>query len=179
MSLDRAYNQGQEYPEAQMAGRCTVTGGVWRGILDGGANDRTRSTESTYDPDSAAPDFSSKSPQSAPPSSDPDDGQPKASDIQNAPRRLPRGAADAGRQPDQARRWQTDVDAVGNRNVGCGRGVGNWYSVEKQVAMGRSSPKQVESQVKLVNDPVVTNTSTASGRIWCVTPTRRFRSPSR
>jgi predicted Zn-dependent protease len=51
---------------------------------------------------------------------------------------------------------KTDVDAVGNRNVGCGRGVGNWYSVEKQVAMGRQFAQQVESQVKMVNDPVVT-----------------------
>ena len=31
---------------------------------------------------------------------------------------------------------KTDVDAVGNRNVGCGRGVGNWYTVERQVAAG-------------------------------------------
>jgi beta-barrel assembly-enhancing protease len=51
---------------------------------------------------------------------------------------------------------KTDVDAVGNRNVGCGRGVGNWYSVERQVAMGRSYAQQIESQIKLVNDPVVT-----------------------
>jgi predicted Zn-dependent protease len=49
-----------------------------------------------------------------------------------------------------------DVDAVGNRNVGCGRGIGNWYSVEKQVAMGRSYAQQVESQSKMVSDPVVT-----------------------
>lgn len=49
-----------------------------------------------------------------------------------------------------------DVDAVGNRNVGCGRGFGNWYSVEKQVAMGRGYAQQVESQAKMINDPVVT-----------------------
>jgi len=49
-----------------------------------------------------------------------------------------------------------DVDAVGNRNVGCGRGLGNWYSVEKQVAMGRQYAQQVESQSKMVTDPVVT-----------------------
>ncbi len=48
------------------------------------------------------------------------------------------------------------MDAVGNRNVGCGRGVGNWYSIERQVAMGRSYAQQIESQIKLVNDPVVT-----------------------
>jgi beta-barrel assembly-enhancing protease len=49
-----------------------------------------------------------------------------------------------------------DVDAVGNRNVGCGRGLGNWYSVEKQVAMGRGYAQQVEQQAKMVTDPVVT-----------------------
>jgi predicted Zn-dependent protease len=49
-----------------------------------------------------------------------------------------------------------DVDAVGNRNVGCNRGFGNWYSVEKQIAMGKAYSQQVESSVKLVQDPVVT-----------------------
>jgi predicted Zn-dependent protease len=48
-----------------------------------------------------------------------------------------------------------DVDAVGNRNVGCGRGVGNWYSVEKQVAMGKQYAMQVEAQSKIINDPVI------------------------
>ena len=51
---------------------------------------------------------------------------------------------------------KTDVDAVGNRNVGCGRGVGNWYSVETQVSMGRRFSQEIESQVKLINDPVIT-----------------------
>ncbi|MGC1431166.1 MAG: M48 family metallopeptidase, partial [Candidatus Sulfotelmatobacter sp.] len=51
---------------------------------------------------------------------------------------------------------EADVDAVGNRNVGCGRGVGNWYSIERQVADGRRYSQMIESQVKLVNDPVIT-----------------------
>jgi predicted Zn-dependent protease len=98
----------------------------------------------------------SQSPQKAPPTTDPDDGQPKASDIQNAPKKGP--AALPVHEDSQIKHdgGKTDVDAVGNRNVGCGRGVGNWYSVEKQVAMGRSFAQQVESQVKMVNDPVVT-----------------------
>ena len=49
-----------------------------------------------------------------------------------------------------------DVDAIGNRNVGCKQGLGNWYSVEKQVQMGRGYAQQVESQSKMINDPVVT-----------------------
>ena len=98
----------------------------------------------------------SQSPQQAPPTTDPDDGQPKASDIQNAPKKAP--AALPVQDDSQIKHdgGKTDVDAVGNRNVGCGRGVGNWYSVEKQVAMGRQFAQQVESQVKMVNDPVVT-----------------------
>jgi beta-barrel assembly-enhancing protease len=49
-----------------------------------------------------------------------------------------------------------DIAAIGNRNVGCGEGVGNWYSIEKQVQMGKQFAAQVESSVKLINDPTVT-----------------------
>jgi predicted Zn-dependent protease len=49
-----------------------------------------------------------------------------------------------------------DMDAVGNRNVGCGRGIGNWYSLEKQIEMGRSYAQQVESSSKMITDPVIT-----------------------
>jgi predicted Zn-dependent protease len=98
----------------------------------------------------------SQSPQKAPPTTDPDDGQPKASDIQNAPKRAPAALPTQDDSQIKHDGGKTDIDAVGNRNVGCGRGVGNWYSVEKQVAMGRSFAQQIEAQVKLVNDPVVT-----------------------
>jgi predicted Zn-dependent protease len=50
---------------------------------------------------------------------------------------------------------RSDVDAIGNRHVGCDRGMGNWYSLEKQIAMGKAFAQQVESQSKLVNDPVI------------------------
>ena len=49
-----------------------------------------------------------------------------------------------------------DIDAVGNRKVGCERGIANWYSLEKQIAMGRSYAHQVETSSKLINDPVIT-----------------------
>jgi predicted Zn-dependent protease len=51
---------------------------------------------------------------------------------------------------------RSDVDAIGNRHVGCDKGLGNWYSLEKQIAMGKAFSQQVESQSKLVNDPVIT-----------------------
>ena len=49
-----------------------------------------------------------------------------------------------------------DVNAIGNRNVGCGTGVGNWYSLEKQIQMGKSYAQQVESTSKMVTDAAVT-----------------------
>src|SRR4051812_14452485 len=49
---------------------------------------------------------------------------------------------------------KNDVDAIGNRSVGK-RGLGNWYSLEKEMAMGKQYAQQVESTVKLVQDPVV------------------------
>jgi beta-barrel assembly-enhancing protease len=51
---------------------------------------------------------------------------------------------------------EKDLNAIGNRNVGCGRGVGNWYSLDKQVQMGKQYSQQIESTVKLINDPVIT-----------------------
>lgn len=48
-----------------------------------------------------------------------------------------------------------DIDAIGNRNVGCNKGFGNWYSLEKQIAMGKSFAQQVEQTSKLIQDPVV------------------------
>jgi len=49
-----------------------------------------------------------------------------------------------------------DLDAIGNRKVGCDRGLGNWYSLEKQMEMGRQYAQQVESATKLVTDPAIT-----------------------
>jgi predicted Zn-dependent protease len=49
-----------------------------------------------------------------------------------------------------------DIDAIGNRKVGCDRGLGNWYSLEKQIEMGRQYAQQVESSTKLITDPTIT-----------------------
>jgi predicted Zn-dependent protease len=90
------------------------------------------------------------------PAPDQDKGQPKAADVQNAPKPAPATLPTQDDSQIKHEGGKTDVDAVGNRNVGCGRGVGNWYSVESQVAQGRRYAQEIESQVKLVNDPVVT-----------------------
>jgi predicted Zn-dependent protease len=49
-----------------------------------------------------------------------------------------------------------DIEAIGTRKIGCGRGLGNWYSLERQIAMGKDYSHQVESTSRLINDPLVT-----------------------
>lgn len=48
-----------------------------------------------------------------------------------------------------------DLNAIGSRNVGCNRGLGNWYTLESQVRMGREFARQVEQTSHLITDPVV------------------------
>ena len=45
-----------------------------------------------------------------------------------------------------------DVEAIGNRDVGKGT---NFYSIEKEIALGRQLAQEVERQAKIVDDPVI------------------------
>ena len=49
---------------------------------------------------------------------------------------------------------KSDVDAIGNRNVG-GRGLGDWYSTETEIKMGKQYAMMVEQTARLVQDPVI------------------------
>ncbi len=48
-----------------------------------------------------------------------------------------------------------DVDAIGNRKIGQ-RGLGNWYSIESDIKMGKQYSMMVDSSSKMVTDPVIT-----------------------
>ena len=48
-----------------------------------------------------------------------------------------------------------DLNAIGDRNVGCNRGLGNWYTLDSQVRMGQEFAQQVEQTQHLITDPVV------------------------
>jgi len=98
----------------------------------------------------------SQNPQTQTPTNDPDQQHPKAGDVENAPKQPPAALPTQDDSQIKHDGGKKDVDAVGSRNVGCGRGVGNWYSVEKQVDSGRQYAQQIESQIKLINDPVIT-----------------------
>jgi beta-barrel assembly-enhancing protease len=58
-------------------------------------------------------------------------------------------------QPDKAdvkAGSKADVDAIGNRNVGNGI---NFYSLEREMALGKSLAQEVERSAKLIDDPVI------------------------
>ena len=47
-----------------------------------------------------------------------------------------------------------DVSAVGNRDIGA-RGVGNWYSTDSEIKMGKMYATEIEKSTKFITDPVV------------------------
>src|SRR5215471_22256 len=47
-----------------------------------------------------------------------------------------------------------DVDAIGNRNVGK-RGLGDWYSTDTEIKMGKQYAMMVEQTARMVQDPVI------------------------
>jgi len=48
-----------------------------------------------------------------------------------------------------------DVSAVGNRDIG-GRGMGNWYSTDTEIKMGKMYATEIEKSTRFITDPVIT-----------------------
>jgi len=48
-----------------------------------------------------------------------------------------------------------DVSAVGERCIGC-RGMGNWYSTDSEIRMGKQYADEIEKSTRFITDPVVT-----------------------
>ncbi len=47
---------------------------------------------------------------------------------------------------------KNDVDAIGDRNVGSGV---NFYSLEKEIALGKQLAQEIERQAKIIDDPII------------------------
>jgi predicted Zn-dependent protease len=78
--------------------------------------------------------------------------QPPDSDAQKGPDYVPQSQTPDKETHDGGK---NDIDAIGNRKVGGGKSLGNWYSLESEIRMGKSFAQQIEASVKLVQDPVV------------------------
>ena len=49
-----------------------------------------------------------------------------------------------------------DIDDIGNRKVGnTGKSMGNWYSIDTDVKLGKQYAMMVESSARMIQDPVV------------------------
>jgi hypothetical protein len=84
-----------------------------------------------------------------------DKADPTAKDIAKDKETLPPMI----QQPDDSKvkhdGGKNDVNAIGNRKVG-GRGLGDWYSLESEMRMGKQYAQEVEATSKLIRDPVIT-----------------------
>ena len=49
---------------------------------------------------------------------------------------------------------ESDVNAIGTRNIG-GRGLGNWYSTDWEIRVGKQYSMEIEKSAHLVTDPVI------------------------
>jgi hypothetical protein len=47
-----------------------------------------------------------------------------------------------------------DVGSVGNRDIG-GRGLGNWYSTDSEIKMGKQYADEIEKSTRFITDPVI------------------------
>ena len=119
----------------------------------------------TTTPTTAPPSTPSGTPQTTPPTTPPADSKNKPADKPATPANDtvtpekpvpleakvgPNGVVQ-GVKPGS----DEDVSAVGTRNIG-GRGLGNWYSTNTEIGMGKQYSVELEKSTKFINDPVVT-----------------------
>ena len=106
--------------------------------------------------DTAKPDDSA-----APPAQDEPKADAQAEQVPAEAAQEPAAASQTDAKPEQKTEGdfkhdggKDDVEAIGNRKIG-GRGLGNWYSLEKEIRIGKEYAQMVEQSVKLNQDPVV------------------------
>jgi predicted Zn-dependent protease len=101
----------------------------------------------------AIPAFAVPQSQDPPPQQDPSKTQQPA---QQQPQQAQQPAAEQPvpqKDTVNPKNSKEDVDAIGNRNVS---GKVNFFSLEKEIALGKSLAQEVEKSSKLIDDPVVT-----------------------
>ena len=79
--------------------------------------------------------------------------QQKALDKQAAAKEKKEAAAQAVTDKKKARNSKNDTDAIGSRDVD--KGSVNFYSLEKEIAMGKQLAQEVERQAKIIDDPII------------------------
>jgi len=113
--------------------------------------------DQTGQPQSTQPTGSTTAPVPAPPQDPAPNPSPTPDSTSTGSDTAPSGPPPI-QQPDDSKvkhdGSEKDVDAIGNRKIGS-RGMGNWYSLESEIKLGRQYAQQVEASAKLVQDPVI------------------------
>jgi hypothetical protein len=125
------------------------------------SKDQSAQTPSTQ-PQTTATQSTGSGPASQTPSTQTPSTTPSSTSTSDSSGNATSNATPSGEQPVQEPPdskvkhdgGEDDVDAIGNRKIGA-RGLGNWYSLETEIRMGKQYAMQVENSVKLVQDPVV------------------------
>jgi beta-barrel assembly-enhancing protease len=66
-------------------------------------------------------------------------------------------AATANAPKETHNKDKNDIDDIGNRKVGnTGKSMGNWYSIDTDVKVGKQYAMMVESSARIIQDPVIT-----------------------
>jgi beta-barrel assembly-enhancing protease len=109
-------------------------------------------------PDVAAPPDVKSAPQQAPQAAPQQTPQTTAQDETPSPYPEDQPGAKKPKEDKKEKHdgGKNDIDAIGNRDIGSGKkGLGNWYSLESEIKMGKQYAQMVESSSKLIQDPVV------------------------
>ena len=97
----------------------------------------------------------SQTPASSTPTDSTDQATATTSGTESSTTGNPASSADpATTTPNVKSGSKNDVDAIGNRNVG-GRGLGDWYSTDTEIKMGKQYAMMVEQTARMVQDPVI------------------------
>lgn len=124
-------------------------------VLSSASLAQTQSTQTPSTTDQTVSTGAPPSGQSMPGQSTPAQTGSASSSAQTPAQNTPPPVAEPDPSKVKHNGGEEDVDAVGNRKIG-GRGLGDWYSLESEIRMGKQYSMMVESSSKMVSDPVVT-----------------------
>src|SRR5271166_3826308 len=101
----------------------------------------------------------SQTPSSQAPANAPDQTQQSSAPNSPAAADAATNTATPGDAPKATHdKGKNDIDDIGNRNVGkagSGKGIGDWYSYDTEIKMGKQYAMMVESSARMIKDPVV------------------------
>ena len=118
---------------------------------------QTQTSTTQQAPNSTAPPASDSSTQQAPSASTESTQSPSSDNTQPAQTSDSQPVQSSDDKSNKQQKvkhdgGKDDVDAIGNRKIG---GM-DWYSIEKEIRLGKEYAMQIEQSMKMVQDPVVT-----------------------